>query len=194
MRYELINEFDVNASADDVWEVYSSPNLPKLIVDLLPGMFERIDYVEGNGGLGTVLRLVYPPGTVPRTYKEKFVTIDKSRRLKEVQQMEGGYLDMGVSFYMDSFEIIEQVGCNSCTIKSTTKYEINDDELAKKVSPLISVDSLVNMARGISKYVLKKQNSRSSHKHDPKKKVHEHGHPSADEDKHVHGRDRSFHR
>ncbi|RZC67787.1 hypothetical protein C5167_011477 [Papaver somniferum] len=81
-----------------------------------------------------------------------------------------------------SFHIIEKVGCDSCTIKSTTKYEINDDELAKKVSPLISVDSLVNMARGISKYVLKNQ----SHKHQPKKEVHEHGHPSADEGKHVH--------
>ncbi|KAI3832341.1 hypothetical protein MKX03_034658 [Papaver bracteatum] len=186
MRYKLINEFDVNASAVDVWEVYSSPNLPKLIVDLLPGTFERIDIVEGNGGVGTVLRLVFPPGTVPLTYKEKIVTIDNSKRLKEVRQIEGGYLDMGVSFYMDSFQIIEKVGYNSCTIKSTTKYEINDDELAKKVSPLISVDSLVNMARGISKYVLKKQNSQ------PKKEVHEHGHPSADEGKHVHGRNRSF--
>ncbi|KAI3988645.1 hypothetical protein MKX01_027009 [Papaver californicum] len=158
MRYELMNEFDVNASADDVWEVYSSPNLPKLLVNLLPGMFQRIDFVEGTGGLGTVLRLVYPPGTVPLTYKEKFVTIDKSRRLKEVQQVEGGYLDMGVTFYMDSFEIIEKVGCDSCTIKSITKYEINDDEFAKKVSSHISVDSLVNMARGIFKYVLKKHN------------------------------------
>ncbi|KAI3965764.1 hypothetical protein MKX01_010721 [Papaver californicum] len=156
MRYELINEFDVNASADEVWKVYSSHNLPKLIVDLLPGTFERIDFVEGNGGVGTVLRIVYPPGSVPLTYKEKFVTIDNSKRLKEVQQVEGGYLDMGVTFYMDSFQIVEKVGCHSCTIKSITKYEINDDELAKKISPLISVDSLVNMARAISKYVLKK--------------------------------------
>ncbi|OVA02898.1 hypothetical protein BVC80_9095g97 [Macleaya cordata] len=64
MRYELINEFEVvGASADDVWAVYSSPNLPKLIVELLPGVFERIDVVEGDGHVGTVLHLVYPPGT-----------------------------------------------------------------------------------------------------------------------------------
>ncbi|OVA11622.1 Bet v I domain [Macleaya cordata] len=158
IRYELINEFEVvGASAKEIWAVYSSHNLPKLIVQLLPGMFERIDIVEGDGGLGTVLRLVYPPGSVPLTYKEKFVTIDNPKRLKEVLQIEGGYLDMGVTFYMDSFQIFSK-GRNSCIIRSISKYEVKD-ESAAKVSPLISVDSLLTMARAISKYVLDQKKS-----------------------------------
>ncbi|KAI3991912.1 hypothetical protein MKX01_012857 [Papaver californicum] len=152
MRYELINEMKVNASVNDIWEVYSSPDLPKLIVKLLPSVFERIDYVEGNGGVGTILHIVYPPGSVPLTYKEKFITIDNRRRLKEVLQVEGGYLAMGVTFYMDSFKIIK-TGRDSCIIRSITQYEV-PDSLAAKISPLVSVDSLVSMATAISKYVL----------------------------------------
>ncbi|RZC67799.1 hypothetical protein C5167_011489 [Papaver somniferum] len=138
MRYELINEFEVSASVDDVWEVYSSPILPKLIVDLLPGMFERIDFVEENGGLGIVLRLVYPPGTVPRTYKEKFTTIDKNKRLKEVKQIERGYLDMGVSFYMDSFEIIKKVGLIHAQSNRLSNMKSTTMNLRRKF-PLLSL-------------------------------------------------------
>ncbi|OVA02901.1 Bet v I domain [Macleaya cordata] len=171
MRYELINEFDVaGASANDIWAVYSSPDLPRLIVELLPSVFQRIDVVEGDGRLGTVLHVVYPAGSVPLEYKEKFVTINNHKRLKEVLQIEGGYLEMGCTFYMDRFEILEK-GCDSCIIKSITKYEIKD-ELADKVSPLISVDSLVPMARAISKYVLDKK--KTANANSPKK--HGHGH------------------
>ncbi|OVA02902.1 Bet v I domain [Macleaya cordata] len=181
MRYELINEFDVaGASADDIWAVYSSPDLPKLVVQLLPTVFERIDVVEGDGGLGTILHLVYPPGSKPLTYKEKFVTIDNRKRPKEVLQIEGGYLEMGCTFYMDSFHILEK-GCDSCTIKSITKYEVSD-ELAAEVSPFISIESLVPMARAISKYVLDQKKTGTTptngcnNNDGPKKHGHGHGH------------------
>ncbi|XP_026450911.1 S-norcoclaurine synthase 2-like [Papaver somniferum] len=152
MRYEFINEMKVNASANDIWAVYSSPDLPKLIVRILPGVFERIDYVEGKGGVGTILHLVYPSGSVPLTYKEKFITINNRRRLKEVLQIEGGYLAMGVTFHMDSFKIIK-TACNSCIIRSITQYEV-PDKLAAKISPLVSIDNHVGMPTAISKYVL----------------------------------------
>lgn len=62
MRYKLINEIDVDLSARSIWNVYSSKDLPSLIVKLLPEVFERIDILEGNGGVGTVCRIVFPPG------------------------------------------------------------------------------------------------------------------------------------
>ncbi|KAI3927699.1 hypothetical protein MKW92_004827 [Papaver armeniacum] len=153
MRYELINEMKVNASANNIWAVYSSPDLPKLIVKLLPGVFERIDYVEGKVVLVQFsVSYILQVRSVPLSYKEKFITIDNRRRLKEVLQIEGGYLAMGVTFYMDSFKIIK-TGCDSCIIRSITQYEVPDN-LAAKISPLVSVDSLVGMATAISKYVL----------------------------------------
>ncbi|KAI3996819.1 hypothetical protein MKX01_041119 [Papaver californicum] len=152
MRYVLINEMEVAASAEDIWAVYSSPHLTKLIVELLPDVFERIDYVQGTGGVGTIIQVVYPPGSVPRTLKEKFVIIDDHRRLKQVQQIEGGNIAMGVKFHMISFKIIKK-GYDSCIIRSKIEY-IVPDILAAKISPFINVEGLVGMARAISKYVL----------------------------------------
>lgn len=151
MRYELNNEIDVPLSASSIWQVYACKELPKLIVKLLPHVFDRIDYISGDGGVGTVIRIIFPPGEVPRSYKETFRKIDHAQRLKEVQQISGGYLAMGVTSYVDKFKIIS-TGPNSCTIRSTTEYEV-PDHLADKVKSLISIEGLVPMAKAIVEYV-----------------------------------------
>ncbi|KAI3854917.1 hypothetical protein MKX03_009075 [Papaver bracteatum] len=142
MKSELINEIKVNASSNDIWEVYSSPDLLKFMIKLLPDAIERIDYVEGNGGVGTILQVGLT----------KISNIDNGRRFKEVQQIDGGYLAMGVTFFMERFEIIE-TSCNSCIIRSMIEYEV-PAELAAKISPLISIDGFASMATIISNYVL----------------------------------------
>ncbi|KAI3841007.1 hypothetical protein MKX03_018238 [Papaver bracteatum] len=155
------------ASAHDVWAVYSSSDLPKLIVELLPDVFEKIEIVEGNGGLGTVLHLVYP----------HVITMDNQKRLKEVRQIEGGYLEMGCTFYMDSFQILKKTN-DSCTIRSITKYEVSA-ELAEKVSSHVSVESLVVLASAISKYIIRNNEKKAgpstcSEGHDESTKKHAH--------------------
>ncbi|KAI3970089.1 hypothetical protein MKW92_024091, partial [Papaver armeniacum] len=77
--------------------------------------------------------------------------IDHAQRLKEVQQISGGYLAMGVTSYVDKFKIISR-GPNSCTIRSTTEYEV-PDHLADKIKNLISIEGLVPMAKAIVEYV-----------------------------------------
>ncbi|KAF6175328.1 hypothetical protein GIB67_021833 [Kingdonia uniflora] len=161
MRKELVNELVVAAPADDVWAVYNSPTFPELIDKLLPDDFESI-VKDGDGAVGTVLHLTFPEGSVPLSYKKKVVTIDHHKRLKEVRLIEGGYLELGCSFYMDSFHIIEK-DCDSC-IKSTTTYEI-EDETANQVESLISIDPLARMAKVLSKYVLENKESNAGHHH-----------------------------
>ncbi|MCL7035061.1 hypothetical protein MKW94_029547 [Papaver nudicaule] len=151
VRYELVNEIEVQASASSIWDVYSSKDLPKLIVKLLPQVFDRIDYVSGDGSVGTVVHVVFAPGSVPQSYSEMFKTIDHVNRLKEVKQVSGGYLAMGVTSYMDKFKIIS-TGPNSCIIRSTTEYEV-PDHLAAEMAKRISVQGLVTMANAIVKYV-----------------------------------------
>lgn len=63
MKFELANELEVPASANDVWAIYSSPDFPKLLKKLVPDILESVEYVEGDGHLGTVIHLVYVPGT-----------------------------------------------------------------------------------------------------------------------------------
>ncbi|KAI3996682.1 hypothetical protein MKX01_012919 [Papaver californicum] len=152
MRYEFINEFDVNTSADDVWEIYSSPNFPALTVKLLPNILKSEDILEGDGGsVRTILR----HSSLPMC-REKIVTVDHEKRLKEIQTIEGGYLEMGCTFSMLSFEILVKER-NSCIIKTVTKYEINDD-LATTISGHLHtyLNGCVTIAQGVSKLIAAK--------------------------------------
>nr|ACJ76787.1 S-norcoclaurine synthase 2 [Argemone mexicana] len=156
IRKVVTYELEVPASADSIWAVYSSPNIPTLLRDvLLPGVFEKLDVIEGNGGVGTVLDIVFPPGAVPRRYKEKFVKINNEKRLKEVIMIEGGYLDMGCTSYMDRIHVLEKTP-NSCVIESSIIYEVKQ-EYADEMSKLITTVPLKSMSEVIANYVLKKQ-------------------------------------
>nr|ACO90257.2 putative norcoclaurine synthase [Papaver bracteatum] len=156
MRKVIKYDMEVATSADSVWAVYSSPDIPRLLRDvLLPGVFEKLDVIEGNGGVGTVLDIAFPPGAVPRSYKEKFVNIDRVKRLKEVIMIEGGYLDMGCTFYLDRIHVVEKAP-SSCVIESSIVYEV-EEEYADVMSKLITTEPLKSMAEVISNYVIQKE-------------------------------------
>nr|WDS97777.1 norcoclaurine synthase [Corydalis yanhusuo] len=156
VRKEVTYELEVPTSADSIWAVYSSPNIPTLLRDvLLPGVFEKLDVIEGNGGVGTVLDIVFPPGAVPRCYKEKFINIDNKKRLKEVIMIEGGHLDMGCTYYLDRIHVIAKTP-NSCVIKSSIIYDVKK-EYAEAMSKLITTIPLKSMSEVIANYVLKNQ-------------------------------------
>lgn len=60
-------------------------------------------------------------------YKEKYVLVDDERRVKEVETIEGGLLDLGFNFYLIKWEILEN-DKNSSIIKLTTYFETKDVE------------------------------------------------------------------
>lgn len=63
MRAHATNEMDViGASADEVWAVYGSKDLWKLMVKLQPDVFERVNLVAFDGGVGTIIHMVMTPG------------------------------------------------------------------------------------------------------------------------------------
>ncbi|KAK9136108.1 hypothetical protein Syun_015438 [Stephania yunnanensis] len=154
IKKELRHYLEVPVPADRIWAVYSSPDLAKhLLEQLLPGVFEKVKILEGDGGVGTVLLIKFPPGTVPRSYEEKFVTIDNEKRLKEVVMVKGGYLDMGCTFYMDTIHVIAK-GPDSCIVASKVNYEVPNEEIEQKVAPFISTEALEAMANVITNYVI----------------------------------------
>ncbi|RZC43430.1 hypothetical protein C5167_036379 [Papaver somniferum] len=162
IRYDL----EVPTSADSIWAVYGSPDIPRLLRDvLLPDVFEKLDVIEGDGGVGTVLQVVFHPGAVPRSYKERFETVDHEKRLMEVSIIEGGYLDMGCTFYLNRIHVLEKTS-KSCVIKSSIVYRV-EEECADVMSKLITTIQLESMAEVVSNYVLKKQSA--SHTNIPKK-------------------------
>ncbi|RZC47760.1 hypothetical protein C5167_040710 [Papaver somniferum] len=157
MRYEFISELEVDACADYVWEIYSSPNFPTLAVQFLQNILKSKDILEGDGyTVGSIMRLVLLPGYCLPPFKEKILTVDHDKRLKELQTIEGGYLEMGCTFSKTSFEILVKEK-SSCVIKVVTKYEINDDLATSVYGHLHTYfDGCVTLARWVSKHVTEK--------------------------------------
>ena len=58
----ISGEVDVNAPASVVWEVYSSLQLAAIVEKGLTDVIEKIEVVEGDGSVGTILNLVFKPG------------------------------------------------------------------------------------------------------------------------------------
>ncbi|XP_010247383.1 PREDICTED: S-norcoclaurine synthase 1-like [Nelumbo nucifera] len=157
----VVNEMEVGVPADDIWAVYSSPELPRLFVQLMPNVYKKIDILQGDGTVGTVLHIELADGIPePRTWKEKFIKIDHQHREKVVRQIEGGFLDMGFRVFDVIFKIIEKDAC-SCIIRSTTAFEL--DEKFENNANLITAGNLWGAAKAISNYVIQNKSKRRNH-------------------------------
>lgn len=92
------------------------------------------------------------PGFV--SYKEKFTKIDKEKRLKEAEVVEGGYLELGFCLYRVRFEIVEK-DANSSIIKSDIEYEVEDESASN--AALVTTKPLEMIAEAIGKYLTEKK-------------------------------------
>ncbi|KAI3897772.1 hypothetical protein MKW92_042099 [Papaver armeniacum] len=155
MRAHATNEMDViGASADEIWAVYSSKDLWKLMVKLQPDVFERVYLVAFDGGVGTIIHMVMTPGFKGlnlHDFDVELVRIDHGNKVLVVQQTRGGYLDLGYSFFQITFEILAKDD-SSCVIRTTTSVET--DEKFDSNASTVAVDEIYGMAKAIAKYVL----------------------------------------
>lgn len=63
MKGQLQQEIGVGVSASTMWDIYGSLQLPKLISQLLSDVVGTVVVVEGDGGVGTILKISTPQGT-----------------------------------------------------------------------------------------------------------------------------------
>ncbi|KAK2970315.1 hypothetical protein RJ640_017046, partial [Escallonia rubra] len=134
-------EIEVNVPASKAWEVYSTVELTKMAAEGLPDIFEKIEVVKGDGGVGTVLKLTFLPGTQAfSSYTEKFTIVDDAKRVKEAEVVEGGFLDLGFNLYRFRFEILEH-GENSCITKGTVEYDLKEEAAAANASVVAKIDA-----------------------------------------------------
>ncbi|KAF8702281.1 hypothetical protein HU200_033049 [Digitaria exilis] len=151
MKGSLRHEFETGLPAADVWEVYGGLLVGDLIPQLLPEVFSKVELVEGDGNVGTVLLVTFPPGTPgSEFFKEKFIKVDNENYIKEVLVTEGGFLDHGFQKYLVRIEIIRKKEKTSI-IRSTIEYEV-DHEHANN-PPVVSTSGLATIAEAITKYI-----------------------------------------
>ncbi|KAM5557967.1 norbelladine synthase-like [Rosa sericea] len=127
---QVSHELEVQVCASQAWELMGTLELAKLIQQTLTDVIDKIEVVQGDGQTGTIIKLTFAPGARgPRWQKEKFTMVDNEKRVKEVEVIEGGYLELGFTLFRVRGEIIESSSC-CCIIKSTIEYELKEDAAA----------------------------------------------------------------
>ncbi|KAH7687304.1 (S)-norcoclaurine synthase protein [Dioscorea alata] len=109
MKGEVVHELEICLSAEEIWMIYRTLQLSELVVKLLPNIIHKVEVVEGDGGVGTVIIVHFSSEMSPvQSLKEKFTKIDDEKRIKEAHIIEGGYLQLGFISYMNRLEIIKK--------------------------------------------------------------------------------------
>ena len=70
MKGALSHELEIGLPADEIWSVYRRLELAELVVKLLPNVINKMDLVEGDGGVGTIIQLYFPPGEFSIIYNK----------------------------------------------------------------------------------------------------------------------------
>ncbi|XVF30512.1 hypothetical protein REPUB_Repub16aG0064300 [Reevesia pubescens] len=157
MHGHLSQDTQVGVPAAVVWDAYAGLELGRLVDKLLPDVIGRVEVIEGDGGVGTIAKLTYPPGSPGIGYMiERFTKVDNENRVKETEVIEGGYKALGVDLVRIRLEILEK-DSESCIIRSSIEYEV-DDKLAE-VASLVSIKPLEIMAEAVGKHLSEKKTS-----------------------------------
>ncbi|XP_022719879.1 S-norcoclaurine synthase 2-like [Durio zibethinus] len=157
MRGHLSHDTLVEVPAAVIWDIYRSLELGRLLNELLQDEIGTVEVVQGDGGVGTILKITFAPGIPGPTYmKEIFTKIDDEIRVKESEVIEGGYKDFGFEYCGYRLQIIEK-DAKSSIIRSSIEYEI-DDKL-QEIASLVTTKPMEILAVGISKYLREKTSS-----------------------------------
>jgi hypothetical protein len=62
MKGSKVHEYEAGVPASDLWAIYGTLRAAELLPELLPNVLAKVDLVSGDGGVGTVVELVFPPG------------------------------------------------------------------------------------------------------------------------------------
>ncbi|TVU15942.1 hypothetical protein EJB05_39486 [Eragrostis curvula] len=162
MNGSLCHELETGLPAADVWEVYGGILVGELIPQLLPEVFSKVELVEGDGGVGTVLLVTFPPGTPgSETFKEEFIKVDNQNYIKEVIVTEGAFLDRGFQKYLVRIEIIGKEDKTS-VIRSTIEYEVNAEHTGNR--PVVSTNGLAAISEAITKHIKQQRSAQQTPK------------------------------
>ncbi|GMJ05226.1 hypothetical protein HRI_004191800 [Hibiscus trionum] len=117
----LTNELQVNVAANRVWELYRHLGISRLTAQQLQNVIQNVQVLEGDGGVGTKLKLTFAPGN--SSYTERFIVINDEKKVKVAKGLEGGCLAIGCSVQIVRFDIVEKTN-DSCIIKSDIAYAV----------------------------------------------------------------------
>ncbi|EES04018.1 S-norcoclaurine synthase [Sorghum bicolor] len=154
MKGSKVHEHEADVPASELWAIYGTLRAAELLPELLPHVLAKVELLSGDGGVGTILQLTFPPG-IPglQSYKEKFIKVDNENFIKEAETIDGDILKLGFLAYMIRFEVISK-GPNSSVIRSTIEYEIDDAH--PELEAMVSTAPLAETAEKFSEHAKEK--------------------------------------
>ncbi|XP_047945011.1 norbelladine synthase-like [Salvia hispanica] len=140
----IFDEKTVDVPATEAWKLFSSHQLPKVMKEAIPDFISRVDVVQGDGDVGTIVEIVFQLGGTWKSLTEKLMVLDHEKRVREVEVVEGGFLDLGFTLYRVRFEVIEVEGNEKqCIIRYTIEYKLKEEAAANialvSIQPLIAI-------------------------------------------------------
>ncbi|KAK8593795.1 hypothetical protein V6N13_042634 [Hibiscus sabdariffa] len=150
MHGQVSNDTPVGVPADLMWDVYRGFELGRLVDKIAADVLGRVEFLEGDGGVGSIVKFTSAAEPGSGYMKEIFTKIDDENRVKETEVIEGGYKALGFDVVRIRLEILEK-DSESCIVRSSIEYE-GDDKLADVVSR-VSVKPLEIMAEIVGKHL-----------------------------------------
>ncbi|KAK1435061.1 hypothetical protein QVD17_00820 [Tagetes erecta] len=149
----LSEEAEVKVPATKAWALYGTLEIGKLLAGTI---VDAVDVVEGDGGPNTVLKVTFMPGSGFSTYKEKFTKVDNENMVKEIEIVEGAFLDIGFNLYRIRIEIKANPrdgSGSSCLHKFTIEYDVKEEFAAN--ASLVTTEPILGVMRVATEYLLK---------------------------------------
>ncbi|KAM7269335.1 hypothetical protein ACFE04_024832 [Oxalis oulophora] len=137
--------------AATVWEVFTGVEIGKLITQLLGDTIGKIEVLEGDGGVGTLVKVTLAPAlAIHGPYMiEKFVKVDYENRIKETEMIEGGYKALGFDYVGIRLEVLEK-DSESSIVRASVVYEV--DEKLSDLTTEISIEPQEIIMATLAKY------------------------------------------
>ena len=65
-------------SASEAWELYGTLQFSKLVEEVLSNFIEKIEVIEGDGGVGSIIKLTFAPGMYHKCSRLSSLFFEKS--------------------------------------------------------------------------------------------------------------------
>lgn len=84
----ITNEVEVNAPASEAWELYRNLGLIELAAHELKNVIQSVEVLKGDGGVGTVVRTTFVPGTIkyPLTPSFCYILVSRTKSFNHCSQ------------------------------------------------------------------------------------------------------------
>lgn len=59
---KLEHELEMHVPAREVWDLFGTLRIGQFVEQEMTELFQKVELIEGDGGVGTVLKLTFAPG------------------------------------------------------------------------------------------------------------------------------------